>query len=92
MARQDNPFALLGEDDDGSDVTVLIAKVEAKISTTAAPAAVEQQKPKAGADGFPSKPLPPPEYGKGLILKISSFFRFVDCWVEVFLFLCQRLG
>ncbi|XP_010926668.2 uncharacterized protein [Elaeis guineensis] len=62
MARQDNPFALLGEDDDGSDFTALIAKVEAKISTTAAPPAVEQQKPKAGADGFPSKPLPPSEY------------------------------
>ncbi|XP_008792951.1 RGG repeats nuclear RNA binding protein A-like [Phoenix dactylifera] len=62
MARQDNPFALLGEDDDGSDVTVLIAKVEAKISTTAAPPAPEQQKPKAGVDGFHSKPLPPSEY------------------------------
>lgn len=67
MARQDNPFALLGEDDDGSDVTALIAKVEAKISPPAAPPAAVQQKPKAGADGFHPKPLPPSEYGTGFI-------------------------
>ena len=58
MARQDNPFALLGEDDDGSDFTALIAKVEAKISTTAAPPAVEQLKPKAAVAGEIPMPVP----------------------------------
>ncbi|PKA60931.1 hypothetical protein AXF42_Ash006566 [Apostasia shenzhenica] len=37
MARLGNSFALLGEDDDGADVSLLIAKVEAKISAPELP-------------------------------------------------------
>ncbi|WOL15564.1 keratin, type I cytoskeletal 9-like isoform X1 [Canna indica] len=59
MARQDNPFSLLGEDDDGDDLAVLLAKVEAKISASAIS---EEEPPKPPVDGFPSKPLPPAEY------------------------------
>lgn len=58
MARQDNPFALLGDDDEGDDVSVLLAKVEAKM-TALPPSATEQTKQKNGPNGLLSKLLAP---------------------------------
>ncbi|KAK8962566.1 hypothetical protein KSP40_PGU020018 [Platanthera guangdongensis] len=56
MARQDNPFALLGDDDEGADVSVLIAKVEAKKSV---PPLEPAEHPKQKLHDLPSK-LPAP--------------------------------
>ncbi|KAG0500342.1 hypothetical protein HPP92_000414 [Vanilla planifolia] len=56
MAGHDNPFCLLGDDDDGDDVSVLLAKVEAKISPP--PAASEKPKQRTPPDSFPSKQPP----------------------------------
>ncbi|KAG6487733.1 hypothetical protein ZIOFF_056330 [Zingiber officinale] len=63
MARQDNPFALLGEDDDGGDVMVLLAKVESK-SSVAGEKPQPKATPKLRDDGFPPKPLPTAEFAR----------------------------
>ncbi|XP_020590008.1 RGG repeats nuclear RNA binding protein A-like isoform X2 [Phalaenopsis equestris] len=66
MARQDNPFTLLDDDDEGDDVSVLLAKVEAKTPAPAPlPSATEQTKPKREPNGFPSKLLAPSEFVRG---------------------------
>lgn len=62
MARQDNPFALLGEDDDGGDVMVLLAKVESK-SSVAAEKLQPKATPQLRADSFPPKPVSTAEFG-----------------------------
>ncbi|KAL0928464.1 hypothetical protein M5K25_000348 [Dendrobium thyrsiflorum] len=64
MARQDNPFALLGDDDDGADVSVLLAKVEAKMPAVTPPA-TEQTKQKTGPNGLTSKLSAPGEFVRG---------------------------
>ncbi|KAJ8510579.1 hypothetical protein OPV22_001013 [Ensete ventricosum] len=67
MARQDNPFSLLGDDDDGGDVAALLLKVEAKISAAAVAGVAVEEKPKSrpGTEGFLSKPLPPERMERG---------------------------
>lgn len=91
MARQENAFALLG-DEEGDDVSSLVERVSAKVEISKEKE--KEKKPKnqqlqtaPEAARFPSKPPPPTEAGDW-----PSLFVALICWnVYISLIMCLVL-
>lgn len=81
-----NPFDLLG-DDDTEDPSQFIAAAQQKVQITAdkkGPASAQPAKPVVQAK-LPSKPLPPAQAGKVIIIFDISLFDFVIRFLRMFL-------